>query len=181
MTRYQCIREILDTFDYYDEYAAHLDAWAPPNRDGRYSAKVKFRIRLYGVESSRDVTESAPGENHESRRKIFQRVYRAYVFRGVREGHEAGLDYLSICYAFCRRIAALERDDPWRRFSMHTYAMLKTGRPLTIDVDWSIGNPERVSLKKKLAFLRAERRKRQEFTGSWDRPSPSETEKDSVA
>jgi len=164
MTRYQCIREILDTFDYYDAYVAHLDAWDPDTPVKRWTAEKNFRIRLYGVESSRDVTESAPGENHESRRRIFQRVYRAYVFKGVREGHEAGIDYLSICYAFCRRIAALERDDPWRGFSMHTYAMLKTGRPLTIYVKPDIGNPERVSLKKKLAFLRAERRKRREFT-----------------
>jgi len=42
MTRYQCIREILDTFDYYDKYVAHLDAWDLPSRDKRYSAETKF-------------------------------------------------------------------------------------------------------------------------------------------
>lgn len=43
---------------------------------------------------------------------------------------------------------------------MHTWACLKTGKPLYIDVDKAIGNPERVSLKQKLTFLRGERLKR---------------------
>jgi len=163
MTRYQCIREILDSFDFYDAYAAHLDEWSPEGYCRRYTDGRNFRIRLYGVESSRDVTESEPGLNHESRRAIFQRVYRAYVFKGVREGHEAGLDYPSICYAFCKRLAATGEDECWRRFSMHTWACLKTGKKLTIYVDKSIGDPEKVSLKKKLAFLRAERLRRKTY------------------
>jgi len=163
MTRYQCIREILDSFDFYDERAAHLDAWTWDGQYHQETAQRDFRTQLYGVVASRDITATKPGEKHESRRAIFQRVYRAYVFKGVREGHEAGLDYLSICYAFCKRIAATGEDQCWERFSMHTWACLKTGEPLHINVQESIGDPEKVSLKKKLAFLRAERLKRKTY------------------
>jgi len=153
MKRYQCIRDILDCFDFYEKYTIRADraGW--------------FRGLLYGWKPSRQITRPVGLCHYETRQSVFRRAFRAYVFRAVREAREAGIDYLTICYALCRKIssAAAAGEDTvgdMSRFSMHAYVRkLRRSERKYLD---KFENVLATSVRAKIDFLRDQRRQREQ-------------------
>jgi len=153
MKRYQCIRDILDCFDFYEKYTIRVDraGW--------------FRGLLYGRKPSRQITRPVGLCHYETRQSVFRRVFRAYVFRAVREAREAGIDYLTICYALCRKISSAatadgEFIDHMSQFSMHAYVrLLRRSERKHLD---KFENVLATSVRTKLEFLRDQRRQREQ-------------------
>lgn len=194
MKRYTCIKNILDSFDYYDSVLfCHFGT-------GKY-----FRKELIGRSFVIVTTPRTIDRIHamsllpyhlkwtvaeEEQREAFARIFRAYTFRSVREGREGGLDYLTICYALCRKLSdacksalsepktllspsrvisspnEADTDSEWAvkrgmaRFSMRAYVQLQAGHEDFGRVH-CMESPLDTSTKEKLAFLRRERQLRE--------------------